>query len=147
MVTDDQLMELVGSTVDGQMEPFTLTHMQVVSSSDRNRVASVSVKNNQTGVESVYSGTGEGPIEAIVHCLGQAIPMDVEFSDLELHSLSTGEKATGEAEVTISVGGQTYKNTGIDQDVLVAVAKAFISACNQAIRMQNSVTAPTRMPR
>ncbi|NQX60221.1 2-isopropylmalate synthase [Paenibacillus qinlingensis] len=140
MVTDDQLMELVGSTVDGQMEPFTLSHMQVISSSDRNRVASVSVRNNQTGTESVYSGTGEGPIEAIVHCLQQAIPMDVEFSDLELHSLSTGEKATGEAEVTISIGGQTYKNTGIDQDVLVAVAKAFISACNQAIRMQNSVT-------
>lgn len=139
MVTDDQLMELVGSTVDGQMEPFTLSHMQVISSSDRNRVASVSVRNNQTGTESVYSGTGEGPIEAIVHCLQQAIPMDVEFSDLELHSLSTGEKATGEAEVTISVDGQTYKNTGIDQDVLVAVAKAFISACNQAIRMQNSV--------
>lgn len=60
MVTDDQLLELVGSTVDGQMEPFTLTHMQVVSSSDRNRVASVSVRNNQTGVENVYSGTGEG---------------------------------------------------------------------------------------
>jgi 2-isopropylmalate synthase len=142
MVTDDQLMELVGSTVDGQMEPFTLTHMQVVSSSDRNRVASVSIKNNQTGFENVYSGTGEGPIEAIVQCLRQAIPMAVDFSDLELHSLSTGEKATGEAEVTISVGGQTYKNTGIDQDVLVAVAKAFISACNQAIRMQNSAAAP-----
>lgn len=115
-----------------------MTHMQVVSSSDRNRVASVSVRNNQTGTESVYSGTGEGPIEAIVHCLQQAMPMDVVFSDLELHSLSTGEKATGEAEVTISVGGQTYKNTGIDQDVLVAVAKAFVSACNQAIRMQNN---------
>ncbi|MHC0620230.1 2-isopropylmalate synthase [Paenibacillus sp. M.A.Huq-82] len=138
IVTDDQLMELVGSTVEGQMEAFTLNHVQVVSSSDRSRVASVSVRNNRTGEENVYSGTGEGPIEAIVQSLRQAMPMDVEFSDLELHSLSTGEKATGEAEVTVSVGGQLYKNTGIDQDVLIAVAKAFVSACNQAVRMQSN---------
>ena len=85
----------------------------------------------------------QGSLEAIVQSLRQAIPMAVDFSDLELHSLSTGEKATGEAEVTISVGGQTYKNTGIDQDVLVAVAKAFISACNQAIRMQSNSPAAT----
>ncbi|MGG1514032.1 2-isopropylmalate synthase [Paenibacillus oryzisoli] len=143
IVTDDQLMELVGSTVDGQMEPFSLVHMQVVSNSDKDRVASVAVRNNTTGEEQVYSGTGEGPIEAIIHGLQQAMPMAVDFSDLELHSLSTGEKATGEAEVTIAVNGETYKNTAIDQDVLVAVAKAFVSACNQAMRMQNQTAAPS----
>jgi 2-isopropylmalate synthase len=64
--------------------------------------------------------------------------MPVEFSDMELQSLSTGEKASGEAEVTITVSGQMYKNSSIDQDVLLAVAKAFVSACNQAVRMQKA---------
>jgi 2-isopropylmalate synthase len=138
VVTDDQLMELVGSTADGQKEAYTLIQMQVVSSSDRSRMASVTIRNNQTGEENIYSATGEGPIEAIVHSLKQAIPMPVEFSDMELQSLSTGEKATGEAEVTITVNGQMYKNSSIDQDVLLAVAKAFVSACNQAVRMQKA---------
>ncbi|MFC5446873.1 2-isopropylmalate synthase [Paenibacillus aestuarii] len=136
IVTDDQLMELVGATVEGHMEAFTLTHVHVVSSSDRERIASVSVRNNETGEEQAFSGSGEGPIEAIVQSLSQAMPMNVVFSDLELHSLSTGEKATGEAEVTISVNGETFKNTGIDQDILVAIAKAYVSACNQAARVQ-----------
>ncbi|MBP1994995.1 2-isopropylmalate synthase [Paenibacillus eucommiae] len=138
IVTDDQLMELVGEAAHGQMEPYTLLHLQVVSSSDRERLASVSIRNNQTGEERVYSATGEGPIEAIVHSLKQAMPMPVEFSDMELQSLSTGEKATGEAEVTITVNGRTFKNSSIDQDVLMAVAKAFLSACNQAVRIQNA---------
>lgn len=136
IVTDGQLMELVGATVEGQMEPYTLAHVQVVSSSDRARMASVSIRDNQAGLEQVFSGTGEGPIEAIINSLRQAMPMPVVFADLELHSLSTGEKATGEAEVTIQVNGETFKNTGIDQDVLIAVAKAYVSACNQAIRIQ-----------
>jgi 2-isopropylmalate synthase len=138
VVTDDQLMELVGSTVDGQKEAYTLVHLQVVSSSDRNRMASVTIRNNLTGEEHIYSATGQGPIEAIVHSLKQAFPMPVEFSDMELQSLSTGEKATGEAEVTITVNGQMYKNSSIDQDVLLAVAKAFVSACNQAVRMRKA---------
>jgi len=136
IVTDDQLMELVGATVEGHMEAFTLTHVHVVSSSDRERIASVSVRNNETGEEQAFSGSGEGPIEAIVQSLSQAMPMPVVFSDLELHSLATGEKATGEAEVTISVNGETFKNTGIDQDILVAIARAYVSACNQAARVQ-----------
>lgn len=138
IVTDDQLMEIVGATVEGQADPYSLIHLQVASSSDRSRVASVTIRDNTMGVEQVYSGTGEGPIEAIIQCLKQAIPVPVVFSDMELHSLSTGEKANGEAEVTIQVNGETFKNTGIDQDVLVAVAKAFLAACNQAVRMQNS---------
>ncbi|SEC14303.1 2-isopropylmalate synthase [Paenibacillus sp. GP183] len=138
VVTDDQLMELVGSTADGQKEAYTLVQMQVVSSSDRSRMASVTIRNNQTGEEHIYSATGDGPIEAIVNSLKQAIPMPVEFSDMELQSLSTGEKATGEAEVTITVNGQMYKNSSIDQDVLLAVAKAFVSACNQAVRVQKT---------
>jgi 2-isopropylmalate synthase len=141
IVTDDQLMELVGATVEGQMEPYTLAHVQVVSSSDRARMASVSIRDNHSGREQVFSGTGEGPIEAIINSLKLAMPMPVVFADLELHSLSTGEKATGEAEVTIQVNGETFKNTGIDQDVLVAVAKAYVSACNQAIRIKGRAAA------
>jgi 2-isopropylmalate synthase len=57
------------------------------------------------------------------------------FSDLELHSLATGEKASGEAVVTISLGDETFKSTSIDEDVILAVAKAFVSACNQAARV------------
>jgi 2-isopropylmalate synthase len=69
MITDDQLMELVGEAVEGTMEEFSLVHAQVISSSDRSRVASAAILNNRTGKESVYSATGEGPIEALIRCV------------------------------------------------------------------------------
>ncbi|UJF34254.1 2-isopropylmalate synthase [Paenibacillus hexagrammi] len=139
IVTDDQLMELVGAAVEGHVEAFTLTQLQVASSGgkERSHSAKVAIRNNQTGEEHMYAAVGEGPVEAIVQSLRQAMPMAVEFSDLELHSLSTGEKATGEAEVTLVIGGESFKNTGMDQDILMSVAKAFVAACNQAVRMQN----------
>jgi 2-isopropylmalate synthase len=45
-----------------------------------------------------------------------------------------GEKAIGEAEVTVTAGDQSFKGTGMDQDILLAVAKAYLAACNQAVR-------------
>ncbi|MVP01436.1 2-isopropylmalate synthase [Paenibacillus lutrae] len=131
-VTDDELLGLIGDQTAA--ERFSLVHLQVVSSSDRSRVASATIRDNESGGEATWSGTGDGPIEAIVNCIRQALPMEVTFTDLELHSLSASEKATGEAAVTVSCGSQTYKSSGLDEDILFAAAKAFLSACNQAVR-------------
>ncbi|MGO4375815.1 alpha-isopropylmalate synthase regulatory domain-containing protein, partial [Paenibacillus sp. MCAF20] len=51
---------------------------------------------------------------------------------LELHSLSTGEDAYGEAVVSIVHEGQRFRGTSIHKDIILAAAQAYISACNQA---------------
>jgi 2-isopropylmalate synthase len=86
------------------------------------------------GKELVCSGTGDGAVEALVAGIKQALPLDVQFTDLELYSLSSGEQANGEAIVTVSVEGNHYRGVSVHQDVLMAVAQAFMAACNQAVR-------------
>lgn len=135
-VSDDELIGLIGETTSQAIDRFTLNDIQVVSSSGRMRVASISLTDHETGQNAAYSATGEGPIEALTACIKQAIPFEVEFDDLELHSLSGGERANGEAEVTVRVGDDVYKSSATDRDVLMATAKAFLSACNQAVRAQ-----------
>jgi 2-isopropylmalate synthase len=132
-VSDDDLLRLVDTSGSQRTAPYTLVELQVLTGSQRARVASVTLRDNRMGAERSYSGTGEGPVEAVVRCMKQAIPLPVEFTDLELHSLSAGERANGEAAVTISVHGRTYRGTGIHPDVILAVAHAFLSACNQAM--------------
>jgi 2-isopropylmalate synthase len=134
-VSDDQLLALVGSTIDQVIEPYSLVDIQVFTSNQRNRMASVTVRENQTGMKKSYSSVGEGPVEAVIQCIKQAFSFEIAFRDMEIHSLATGETANGEAIITISVQGGTYRGTGIDPDILMAVAKAFMSACNQAIRV------------
>ncbi|KIL37777.1 2-isopropylmalate synthase [Gordoniibacillus kamchatkensis] len=141
-VSDDELIRLIGETTARVIDRFAVRDIQVVSSSDRARVASIVITDHETGEEQVYSATGAGPIEALTACIKQAIPLEVEFEDMELHSLSSGEQAAGEAEVTVRVGEALYKSSALDQDVLMATAKAFLSACNQALRAH----APVRVP-
>jgi len=142
-VSDDQLISLVGETVDVMIDPYTLLDIQVVTSNQMSRMASVTVRDNVTGKEASYSGTGEGPIEALIHCIKQAIPLDVEFADLELHSIASGETASGEAAVMITVDGEPYRGVGIDRDVIMAVSRAFMSACNHAVRAHVKEVAPS----
>jgi 2-isopropylmalate synthase len=138
-VSDDELIALIGDTVNQTLDRFTLKDMQVISGSGRIRVASITLYDHEAGKESNFSATGEGPIEALAACIKQAVPLEVEFADLELHSLSSGEKANGEAAVTIRVGDDVFKSSAVDQDVLMATAKALLSACNQAVRAYRPV--------
>ncbi|PYI52915.1 2-isopropylmalate synthase [Paenibacillus flagellatus] len=133
-VTDEQLIRLVGSTVNRSLERFTLVDVQVVVSSLKNRVASVTVKDHETGKEAAYSAIAEGSIEALIRCIKQAMPFELEFVDLELQSMAHGEQANAEAAVEIEVGGKLFQGTAIDRDVVVAVARACMAACNQSVR-------------
>lgn len=137
-VSDEQLVELVGQTLDRSLEPLTMKQAQVLSSSGQTRVAAVTVCHHDTGREETYSGVGDGPVEALVHALNQAVPVELEFVDMELSSMAEGESANGEAVVTVHCEGVPYRGTGIDRDILMAVAKGYMSAANQAIRARNA---------
>lgn len=131
-VSDAHLLQILGEEADTRAEPYTMTDFQVISNHRKTRVASVTLLNNRTGEEASYAAAGAGPVEAIVACMKQAVAFPVELRDMEIHSLSSSEAAQGEAQVTVEAGGRTYRGTGIDRDILAAVAGAFLSALNQA---------------
>lgn len=135
IVTDDQLLRIVGQSVrQGQpLEAYTLVDLQVVAGTQRAHMASVTIRDEHQGMEQSYSGIGTGPLEAVIHCIQQAIPVAAHFDDLEIHSLSSGEGAHGEAIVTIIHNEESYRGTSMHQDILLASAQAYISACNQAV--------------
>lgn len=138
VVTDDQLLQCIGETLHQQLEPIQLLDVQVIAGSSRASVASVTVKNQATGQEATYAGVGGGPIEAVIRAIAQSVQAPVQFEDLELHSLSSGEAASGEAVVTVSLYNHTYQGSAMNQDIVLAAAQAYIAACNQALRAQEN---------
>lgn len=132
-MSDTRLLELLGDTADRAAEPYTLTDLQVVSNHRKIKVASVMVKDNRTGAETSYVAAGAEPVEAVISCIKQAVPLTVEIKDMEIQSLSSTETAEGEACVTIEAAGETFRGIGIHKDILAAAAQAFLSACNQAV--------------
>jgi len=134
VVHDHQLLELIGQESGQMMKRYTLVSVQLITGTAGHRMASCVIKDEVAGTESMYSGTGEGPVEAIVSGIRQALPFAVEFADLELYSLSSGENANGEAVVTIRAHGKTFRGVAEHRDILIAVAYAFMAACNEAAR-------------
>ncbi len=131
-VTDQQLLEIIGSAKEGLAPAFTLRDLQVVAGTQSARVASATVYDHEKSVERSCSGIGQGPLEAAINCIRQAVQLDVAFEDMEIHSLSSGESAYGEAVVTISYRGEIYSGTAAHKDIILAAAQAYIAACNQA---------------
>jgi 2-isopropylmalate synthase len=135
-VSDAELLMLLDDPTHPSRDAFVIREMQVVSGSDRNRVASVTLYDNRTQTTSSFSTAGVGAVEALIGCIKQAMPCDVRLVELEVHSMFNGESSSesseGEAEVTIEVNGTTYIANGVDTDIAFAAAKAFLAACNQA---------------
>ncbi len=133
IITDDVLMQLVGESTDTIVQPYSLVDLQVLAGSQRSRIASVTIHSSEDGTEATYTGTGEGPLEAVIQCIRQAMPVDAEFEDLELHSLSTGEDASGEAVVSVVSNGNRFRGTAIHRDIILAAARAYVAACNGVV--------------
>jgi 2-isopropylmalate synthase len=133
IVTDDELIRIAGEMTETQPDPYKLVDLQVLAGSQKSRIASVTIRESADGAERSYSGMGEGPLEAVIHCIQQAIPVAAQFEDLELHSLSTGEDAHGEAVVSIIIEGERFRGTSIHRDIIYAAAQAYVGACNQAV--------------
>ncbi|WP_183602196.1 2-isopropylmalate synthase [Paenibacillus phyllosphaerae] len=133
LVPDDVLIRLASESTQQQHDPYTLIDLQVLAGTQRSRIASVTIKERGSEDEKTYTGSGTGPLEAVIHCIQQAIPQAAEFEDLELHSLSTGEDARGEAVVSILHEGRRFRGTAIHNDIILAAAQAYVGACNQMI--------------
>jgi len=134
IVTDYQLLEIIGSTRNEVVETYSLIDLQVTAGTRQEYTATATIYDNHQGVELFCSGVGEGPLGAAISSIKQAVSSDVEFEDLELHSLSSGESAHGEAVVTITRNGDSYRGSAMHKDIVLAAAQAFLSACNQAVR-------------
>jgi 2-isopropylmalate synthase len=134
LVTDYQLLEIIGSARNEVVETYSLIDLQVTAGTMEEYAATATIFNHRQGVELFCSGVGEGPLGAVISSMKQAVATDVVFEDLELHSLASGESAHGEAAVTINRNGTSYRGTAMHKDIVLAAAHAFLAACNQAVR-------------
>ncbi|WP_433052948.1 2-isopropylmalate synthase [Dactylosporangium sp. CS-033363] len=76
------------------------------------------------------SATGNGPIDAFVHALGD-VGVDVRVLDYAEHALTSGEGAQAAAYVECAVDGTTYWGVGIDANIVTASLRAVLSAVNR----------------
>jgi 2-isopropylmalate synthase len=83
------------------------------------------------GVEREITGTGNGPVAALVHALA-SIGVAAQVLDYHEHATSAGEEAQAAAYVELAVGDAVRWGCGISPSITTASLYALVSAVNRA---------------
>jgi 2-isopropylmalate synthase len=93
----------------------------------------ITVEATVDGVDTVLTGTGNGPISAFFEAL-QAIGIDVRLLDYTEHTMSEGASAQAASYIECAIDGKVLWGIGVDANTTRASLKAVVSAVNRATR-------------
>jgi 2-isopropylmalate synthase len=128
-LSSDELAELFGAEYLRTTAPFVYRSHQLAATSDGADRERITLHVDRNGTATTLTGTGSGPIDALVAALG--LPMDV-LSYAE-HSRSAGSGAQAVAYVEITTHSRvTLFGVGIHNNIITASLLAVISAVNRA---------------
>ena len=84
------------------------------------------------GIETIASGSGNGPVDAFVHALRERVGADVHVLAYHEHATGSGEDATAVAYVQLRAGARGVYGVGLDPNIVTATLKAVVAAVNRA---------------
>ncbi|GHJ37706.1 2-isopropylmalate synthase [Streptomyces sp. TS71-3] len=96
-------------------------------------VDTLTVEAEVDGVDTVLTGSGNGPISAFFDALG-SIGLDVRLLDYQEHTMSEGASAQAASYIECAIGDSVLWGIGIDANTTRASLKAVVSAVNRAAR-------------
>src|SRR5512133_265622 len=145
-ITDTDLEALLSDTIYQPREIFALDGLQVVCGTMGMPTATVRLK-GPDGALHVHSTVGTGPVDATYKAIDAIVQAPVKLLEFVVHAVTEGIDAIGEVTVRIEGLGmqqtvdaqsdmpsaRTYGGYGADTDIIVASAKAYLSALNKVL--------------
>ncbi len=145
-ITDADLEAIVSDELYQPQEFFTLADMQVTCGKSGMPTATMHLR-TQDGESLVDAAVGVGPVDATFKAIDKLVSwkFDIEFTLLEyaVHAVTEGIDALGEVTVRVETNEdepRTFGGHGADLDVIVASAKAYISAINRMMAARGTTT-------
>ena len=84
------------------------------------------------GIETILSGSGNGPVDAFVDALREGLGADIHVLAYHEHATGTGEDATAVAYVQLRAGERSIYGVGLDPNIVSATLRAVTSAVDRA---------------
>ncbi|WP_328925654.1 2-isopropylmalate synthase [Streptomyces sp. NBC_00190] len=103
------------------------------TATDKDGTDTLTVEAVVDGVETVLTGTGNGPISAFFDALA-GIGVDARLLDYTEHTMSEGASAVAASYIECAIDGRVLWGIGTDANTTRASLKAVISAVNRAGR-------------
>ncbi|HWS75999.1 MAG TPA: 2-isopropylmalate synthase [Quisquiliibacterium sp.] len=109
-------------------------HYQLVSMSQHSETGErpqARVTLNVDGKETVAESDGNGPVDATFKAIEAKAQSGAEMMLYSVNAITTGTESQGEVTVRLAKAGRIVNGVGSDPDIVVASAKAYLSALNK----------------
>jgi 2-isopropylmalate synthase len=130
-VFDEDLIALMGEAEHPPEERFKLVSIRVVSETGELPRAELTL--NDAGREVPVESTGSGPVDATFKAIESAANSEADLLLYSVNAVTSGTDSLGEVTVRLARDGRVVNGQGADTDILVASAKAYLSALNRLI--------------
>jgi 2-isopropylmalate synthase len=159
-ITDADLEALAASEVGKGKEYFALDAVQVTAGSSGMPTATVRLR-DPNGELITHAAVGTGPVHAVFKAIDEIVKAPAELLEYAINNVTEGIDALGHASVRVRAGsddGRVNPQHGAgqapilhghaaDSDVIVASAKAYLSAMNRVLAATNALEKPVEKSR
>jgi 2-isopropylmalate synthase len=138
-ITDRDLEAIASDVTQRVPEVFKLKYVQFSSAtqypSDEKQgyVPSATVIVSKTGEDRDFKTTadGDGPIDAVYKAIDAIVGIPVELTQFSITAIGEGNDDQGSAQIVLEYDGRKYRGRGLDTDIVIAGAKAYVNAMNR----------------
>ena len=146
---DGDIEALVLRSEGGSGGPWSLLALDTVSDLKGTATATVRLarsteKNGGEQAAVEKQASGDGPVDAAFKAIEAATGIEVSVRKFEVHSVSEGEDAQGEAIVYVEYNERTYRGSSVSTNIVESAVRAFLEVIN---RIELSRQTGVRQPR
>jgi 2-isopropylmalate synthase len=129
-IFDEDLLALVAQEAGASgEEEWGLVSMRQGSGTAEKPFASLVLKSKTSEIKA--ESKGDGPVDATFKAIESVARSGSELLLYSVNAVTQGTESQGEVTVRLSKGGRIVNGVGADTDIVVASAKAYISALNK----------------
>jgi 2-isopropylmalate synthase len=110
--------------------PWTLVGLRTVAGSDAPAEAAVRLR-HADGRTVERQAQGDGPVDAAFKAIEAAAGISLVLRKFEIHSVSKGEDAQGEAVVYVEYNQRTYRGSSVSTNIVESSTQAFLEVVNR----------------
>src|ERR1700722_6923659 len=127
---DGDIEALVLRAENGAQGPWTLEHLDVEAHSGAGALATVRLKHTD-GRALERQASGDGPVDAAYKAIVLATGVAVTVRKFEVHAVTIGEDAQGEAILYVDNNGRSYRGSSVSTNIIEAAGRALLEVINR----------------
>jgi 2-isopropylmalate synthase len=135
-VFDEDLMMLIISMKDETIS-VDLYRLDLLRTSGGDPAMAL-VRLTHGGETTEKTAAGDGPVDAAIKAVEKIMGLQGRVETFDIRATTPGKDALGEAYVTVTFEGKTYKGKGASTDIVVAAVHAFVDAANMYLALRSS---------